>query len=99
MLSFLEKLMYRLINRSFLSIWNINSVVNLQISNGLVWPIRMLFFVQLCFWECVIQVFNRHLVKWDHVLEFFQLGKEEKMIRKKKKTKTKNMALINPTRP
>lgn len=87
MLSFLEKMMYRLIDRSFLSIWNINSVVNLQISNGLVWPIRMLFFVQLCFWECVIQVFNRHLVKWDHVLEFFQLGKEEKMIRKKKKTK------------
>lgn len=52
-------------------------VVHLQFSNGFVWPVRMFHSVQLCFWECIVQVVDGHLVEGNHVLEFVQLGKEE----------------------
>lgn len=58
-------------------------VVHLQFSNGFVRPVRMFLFVQLRFWESVVQVFDGHLVEGNHVLEFVQLGEEGKRIRTK----------------
>lgn len=52
-------------------------MVKLQISNGFVWPVRMFDFVQLCFGESVVQIFDGHLVEGNHVLEFVQLGKKK----------------------
>ena len=44
-----------------------------QVLDGLVGPVRVLLFVQLGFWEDIIQVINGHLVKGNSVLHFFQL--------------------------
>lgn len=52
-------------------------MVNLQIRNRFVWPVRMFGLVQLRFRESVVQIFDGHLVEGNHVLEFVQLGKKK----------------------
>ena len=48
-----------------------------QVLDGLVGPVRVLLFVQLGFWEDLIQVINGHLVKGNYVPHFLQLQRAE----------------------
>lgn len=62
----------------------------LQVSNGLVWPIRVLGLVQRGLWECGIQILNGHLLKGNHVFELLQLDVCVFMRVGGKKTKTES---------
>ncbi len=54
----------------------------LQVGDRLVWPVWILFLVQLGLWEGVVEIFDGHLIERNHVPEHLKLPKTNSQMRK-----------------